>query len=297
LSTFNGEAYLQAQLDSLYAQTYPRMRILARDDGSSDATPAILERARAAGRIDVVVGNNNLGPGLSFFELLRVAAAADTSFVAFCDQDDVWLSEKVERAVAALSSADAGEAALYCSRLEIVDASLDHVGLTPMPAKTGFGNALVENVAVGCTIVLNRRAIDLVAGKLPASVLIHDWWCYAVLSCFGKIVFDAQPSIKYRQHGANAFGATSANARGWGRKLRRFSGSGAGLHWQSDQAAVFLESFGDHMPAIERQLVECFVGARVSLLKRFSLAASAGIWRQKPLDDLAQRMLILLNRY
>lgn len=296
LSTFNGSAFLRQQLDSLYSQTYPNIRILARDDGSSDTTPRILELERSAGRIELLGNNTNLGAAQSFFTLLQHAAATDTDFVAFCDQDDVWLPEKLACAVSALSAIPNERAAMYCSRLEIVEADLRHLGVTPAPRQIGFGNALVESITIGCSLVLNRKALELVSRNLPNKVLIHDWWCYLVLSCFGEIVFDDRAPVKYRQHGNNAFGAASGTLNRLGRNLRRF-GWGDGRHWQSEQAAFFMTTFGDSIPPLQRGILDQFVEARSSWPQRLKLALTKDIWRQKPMDDLLMRLLILLNRF
>jgi len=297
LSTYNGSQFLQPQLDSLYSQTYPNIRILVRDDGSSDATREILEGERAKGRIEMLEGHNNLGPALSFFELLKNAASTDTEYVAFCDQDDVWLPEKVARAVAKLSRVAEGRPAMYCSRLELVDEDLAQVGYTELPGKVGFGNALVESVAVGCTMVLNRKAIDLVAESLPSKVVIHDWWCYLVVSCFGEVTFDEQVTIKYRQHGGNAIGVAANWITRQARKYRRFFGGGEGHRWMSEQAASLLDIFRDRIPLSSRQTLNDFVEARSSLYRRLRLALSRDVWRQKWPDDLMLRLLILLNRF
>ena len=297
LSTFNGSAFLQQQLDSLYAQTYPSIKIMVRDDGSSDTTPAILQREQSAKRIELLAGHDNLGAAASFFELLRQAAATRTDFIAFCDQDDVWLPGKIAQAVAALSALPGERAAMYCSRLEIVDAALAHIGLTAMPKRTGFGNALVESVCVGCTMVLNRRAIDLIAAHLPATALVHDWWCYLVLSCFGEIVFDRDALIKYRQHENNAFGAARGSLDRLKRNVRRFAAGGEGRHWQSRQAAVFRSTFGDSIPQPQLRVLNQFIAARSSWWHRLQLALSSDIWRQKAMDTLALRLLVLINRF
>ena len=239
LSTYNGSKFLQQQLNSLYEQTYPNIRILVRDDGSSDSTRSILENEQINGRIDILRGHKNLGPALSFFELLHNAALTETEYVAFCDQDDVWHPHKIEHAVSALRVVADNCPALFCSRLEIVDEQLNHIGFTNTPKKVGFGNALVENVATGCTMVLNRKAVELICTHLPSKVLMHDWWCYLVLSCFGKIIFDSNANIKYRQHGNNTIGATVNMFDELKRKLHRFMYSGKGLLWF--QASVFFK--------------------------------------------------------
>ncbi len=296
LSTFNGEAYLLPQLESLYLQTHRPLRILVRDDGSSDATRSIIEREQAAGRIELLAGHQNMGPALSYLELLRQAAATTTGFIAFCDQDDVWLADKLARAVSALSSIRGKGPAMYCSRLEIVDANLAPIGLTKLPRRIGFGNALVESVAVGCSIVLNRAAVDLVCRSVPAKVLVHDWWCYLVVSCFGEIVFDREARIKYRQHENNTFGVAKGKFDRLKRNVRRFSG-GEGRHWQSEQASAFLAAYGDHMPAAQRHNLVRFVEGRSLWRRRFQLAFSNQYWRQRIIDDLAWRLLVLFNRY
>ncbi len=297
LSTYNGSKFLEEQLNSLYQQTYPDIRILVRDDGSVDSTRSILDNEQAKGRIEILAGHNNLGPALSFFELLRSAASTGTEYVAFCDQDDVWLPEKIAHAVLALTGVTGNSPAMYCSRSEIVDEHLEHIGYTELPGKIGFGNALVENAATGCTIVLNRKAVELVVEHLPAKVLMHDWWCYLVMACFGEIVFSACPDIRYRQHGNNTVGIASNMLYRLGRKLRRFFGSGEGRQWMSEQAISLLNAFGDKIPHSRRAVLNKFVGAKSSLRCRFQLVFSGDIWRKNWFDDLALRILILINRF
>lgn len=296
LSTYNGSKFLQQQLDSLYEQTYPDVRILVRDDGSSDSTRNILQDEQSKGRLDILEGHGNLGPALSFFELLRNAASSGTEYVAFCDQDDVWHPEKIARAVSALKSVAGSRPAMYCSRLEIVDEQLYHIGYTEMPRKVGFGNALVENVAVGCTMVLNRKATDLVCENLPARVLIHDWWCYLVLSCFGEVVFDDSAGIKYRQHGSNTIGIATNMFDQMGRKLRRFFGRGGGHLWISEQAVLFSNIFNERVPLFQRRTLNKFVAAKSSIRCRVQLMFSREIWRQKWSDNMILRFLVLIDR-
>ncbi len=296
LSSYNGSKFLQQQLGSLYEQTYPNIRILVRDDGSSDSTRSMLASEQAKGRIDILEGHNNLGAALSFFELLRSAASTETEFVAFCDQDDVWHPEKIAHAVSALSGVTGSGPAMYCSRVELVDENLGHIGYTELPKKVGFGNALVESVAIGCTMVLNRKAIDLVCANLPSRVVIHDWWCYLAVSCFGEVIYDAEATLKYRQHGSNAIGVAATGFAQLSRKYRRFFGSGDGHRWINEQAATLLNIFQDSIPLSRRQILNKFVGAKSSLRCRFQLALSRDVWRQKWFDDLILRFLILIDR-
>lgn len=296
LSTYNGSKFLLQQLNSLYEQDYPDIRILARDDGSSDSTRSILDSEHSKGRIEILDGHNNLGPAFSFFELLRCAASTGTEYAAFCDQDDVWHPQKVKHAVLALTELTDSGPAMYCSRLEIVDEHLKHIDYTEMPGKFGFGNALVENVAVGCTIVLNRKAIDLICDNLPSKIYIHDWWCYLVLSCFGDIIFDNNADIKYRQHGSNTIGLPTNMFDRLGRKWRRFFGSAGGHLWSSEQASVFSSIFNERIPSSQRQVLNKFIAAKSTFRCRVQMAFSMEIWRQKWSHNLILRFLVLINR-
>lgn len=297
LSTYNGSKFLHEQLDSLYQQTYPNVRILVRDDGSVDATRDLLEEAHVEGRITLLQGHNNLGVAPSFFELLKNATASKTEYVAFCDQDDVWHPEKVARAALRLAAVPSDHPAMYCSRVEIVDERLAHIGYTMLPRRIGFGNALVECVTTGCTIFLNRAAVRLLGQNLPSSGVMHDWWCYLVMSCFGEVIYDSAATLKYRQHGNNAIGLAGNKYIQFFRRCQRFFGGCGGHLRMSTQASCFLGIFKDRVPVSNRQVLDNFIAAKSSWYRRLRLALSSDIWRQKWTDNLLLRLLILINRY
>ncbi len=211
LATYMGERFLPAQLDSLVAQTEQDWVLYWRDDGSNDRTVSLLEAFGAGpgrGRtVRVTSPAERLGPNGSFLALLRVAAARDGTAVAFADQDDVWLPDKLTRGMSALGDDDTPT--LYCSRQILVDAELRPLGESaPLPPPPGFPAALTQNIATGCTMLLNRSAARLVAESRPPSATLHDWWSYLVVSAHGgRLITDPQPTVKYRQHGSNMVGA------------------------------------------------------------------------------------------
>lgn len=297
LSTYNGSKFLRQQLDSLYQQTYPNIRILVRDDRSTDSTRTLLEKEQAKGRITLFEGHSNLGAAPSFFELLRNAATTETEYVAFCDQDDVWHPEKVARAILRLADVAVDHPAMYCSKVEIVDERLTHIGYTMIPRKIGFGNALVDCVTTGCTIVLNRAAVRLLGKNLPSSGVMHDWWCYLVISCFGEVIYDSTATLKYRQHDSNTIGLATNEFIQFFRRCHRFFGGCGGHLRMSTQATYLREIFKDYIPIANRQMLDNFIGAKSSWNRRLQLALSNDIWRQKWSDNLLLRLLILLNRF
>lgn len=298
LSTYNGEEYVRNLLDSVILQDYPDIRILIRDDGSTDRTCDILkEYAGEYRQIEVITGNN-IGVVASFFELLRRVPKKD-EFAAFCDQDDIWEKDKVSRGINILKSRVTNGAGMYCGRLKIVSESLEIISLSDIPGRgPSFQNALVENIATGCTILLNGEAMKLVLKRLPnpKNVCMHDWWVYQLISAFGVVVFDDQPRIMYRQHEMNVVGYSSCFELWWSRVTRFFGGGNRRVI--RSQAKELLKTFGEFMPLRNRKILESFLAgaASRSLFYRIRYAVVADVYRQTLLDNILLRVLLIINR-
>lgn len=221
LSTYNGEAYVQELLDSLVTQTHTDWVLYWRDDGSSDATVSIMEQFRDLIGDDRCIRhfgpNGRLGPAGSFMALLRAAAPAlrADDVIAFADQDDIWLPDKLLRGLTALTTTEPGVPSLYCASLVVVDAQLRRLGETLIhPEKCGFPASLTQNIAAGCTIVLNRDAVMLVCASTVPSRSVHDWWCYLLITAAGgRVMVDDVPVALYRQHASNAIGVAQSKTR------------------------------------------------------------------------------------
>lgn len=238
LATYNGARHLPAQLDSILGQTHQNFRLLVSDDGSRDETLAVLSRyeERFAGRL-IVLPNPAPGRGtVCNFENLMQACLSDglADWAAFCDQDDVWLPRKVEAALAAMQSLEArvGREApcVVHSDLVVVDEALNvihpsfagHQRLDP--AHCSATSLLSINQVTGCAMMVNRALLQA-ALPLPASAIMHDWWC-ALLAGSGGRSFLSEPLILYRQHGANQLGA---KARTWRNRVARLLGDAPGV--------------------------------------------------------------------
>ena len=298
LSTYNGEGYLEEQLNSLLEQGLPHeIRVWVRDDGSSDGTLGILRRFESeyAGKFHVDAGHN-LGVVRSFFHLLE--ETPEEGYFAFCDQDDIWNRDKLARAITKLETVPEDEPAMYCSRTELIDKAGRHLGYwPPIPRREpAFENALIENIAVGCTIVLNGAAKRLISGALPDPdrVIMHDWWAYLCVSAFGQVIYDPQPSIRYRQHGSNAVGGTNRFIRKWRMKYANFRRNRRKFKLRA-QAAEFDRLFGAKLPAGYRRVLNDFLEPRASLASRIRYAFSTKLYRQTPLDNLLFRILYVLK--
>jgi glycosyltransferase involved in cell wall biosynthesis len=262
-------------------QDHGSVEILGRDDGSIDGTVEIL-RSRG---VDAELGEH-VGFVQSFGALL---ARADADYVAFCDQDDVWLPDKVARAVARLEGTSGP--ALYCGRLAVVDERLEPLGLSPLPRRgLSFANALVESQAAGCTIVLNRAARELL-GDFPAEVVSHDWWAYLVVSAFGKTLYDVHPAIMFRKHSGQAFGIGTGALDTWRAKLAQARRPGA-----LKQARAFDREFGDRLGGEARRILERFLGAQDRLGPRLLYAVRPDVYRQSTRDQWLLKAKLVLGR-
>ncbi|MCS4294700.1 glycosyltransferase involved in cell wall biosynthesis [Comamonas sp. BIGb0152] len=297
LSTFNGEQFLPAQLDSLMAQSHAGCDIWVRDDGSSDQSLAIVQRyADAHPQIHLHAGAN-LGFVASFYELLQnVGAGYD--FYFFCDQDDVWLPSKVSRALSLLDGQQG--AALYCSRTQYVAGDLQPIGPSPDYDRSciGWGNALVQNIATGCTVALNAAARERLLSQRPGVCLAHDWWAYLVVSAFGSVVFDSESHILYRQHGRNTIGMQKQGLAGQWARVQRFWRRlrQAGPGW-IDQLSEFDRLHGADLADAQRRQLRMLIRSRSSWTTALRASVQRYYWRMSAVDTLILRVLLALRLY
>jgi glycosyltransferase involved in cell wall biosynthesis len=211
LSTYNGETFLGAQLESFARQNLADWRLVWRDDGSTDRTVAMMRDFAAGLPAGVCVESASSGPHLgaapSFLLLLK--EARDDTIIAFADQDDVWLDSKLDRAVAHIMAAG-DQPALYCAQQFMVDEALRGSRKSAAHVNPpGFPASLTQNIANGNTLVMNRAACDLVTAIPGPEGTVHDWWSYIVVSaCGGKVMFDTEPQILYRLHKNNLIAAS-----------------------------------------------------------------------------------------
>lgn len=293
LSTYNGCRYLPELLESVRGQDYPHVSLSVRDDGSADNTVGLLEQLLARHRDSRLVAGTNLGAAKSFMTLLRTVNPV-TRYAAFCDQDDVWLPDKLTVAVDKLDGLQFP--ALYCGAVRLVNEVLVDIKVHRRCVRgPSFENALVENIATGCTIVLNRPAIELLASRLPERLLMHDAWCYLVLAGCGHIVYDPEPHVLYRLHGSNSIGVGKTPWAEWSRRAWRQLVEGR-QRVLSTQAAELKRLYGQALDPRAAQSLEDFLGALSPTRARLEYALHGAAHRQRTLDDIIFRSLYALHR-
>lgn len=214
MATYNGERFLAEQLASIAGQSRRPRELVVSDDGSTDGTLAVIARfaQTAPFEVRVLPAHERLGFADNF---LHAAERCRGDLVAFSDQDDQWLPDKLARAAGRMAT-DASLIALH--PLIVTDVGLAPVGLTwtqgidadrviePLaldPYNTGFGNSMMLDRSVLHLIPRGQRPQQPDHPHLP---LAHDHWAYTLGAALGRVSFVAEPLLRYRQHGSNTYG-------------------------------------------------------------------------------------------
>lgn len=298
MSTYNGERFVKQQLDSLLSQDYSPIDILIRDDGSKDSTVSLIgEYSKVTPNVSLIKGENK-GVIASFFELVK-NSSSDAEYFAFCDQDDFWKQSKISRAVELLEQEDKDLPLLYFSRLELVDENLNALRHSPIPPQgPALENALIQNIATGCTIVFNKKMRDLFLVHIPnpANITMHDAWFYLLGTALGKVVYDESSHILYRQHSSNTLGMANNKLKSAMIRYRNFKKEGKEKPY-SKQVEEFLRLYEDQLKESQIHLIRNFLYQRDSLMKRLDYAIKTPLFRQNNRDSFIFRLLYMLNKY
>lgn len=290
ISCYNGEKYLEAQLESLLQQKDVSLKILVRDDGSTDRTQEILDAWQERGLLTWYQGKN-IGFAKSFLDLLAHAPVAD--YYAFCDQDDIWLPEKLANAKAWLELMSQG-LNLYCSNLYIYrDGKNEGLWRKKVP-KLDLHHSLVENVATGCTVVFTNRLRDIVIKYLPSNVRLHDFWLYQTAMIFGEVCFDEQAYIYYRQHDNNQIGANSRFIDKVKCRMRSLL-TIRQQHYRQEEAQNLLRCYSEIMTEAQKGVVSVVANYRESMRYRIRLLFSTKFVMNNSIDTFWLKVRVILG--
>lgn len=298
LCSMQGHRYLSEQLDSVVRQTHPTWSIWVSDDGSDHRTHDILDAYRQqlpAGKLSV-----RSGPGRGYVaNFLSLSCSHDIAAdcYAFADQDDIWESDKLARALAWLEDVPSTMPALYCSRTLKVNEQNQVLGLSDLHLRApSFANALVQNIASGNTMVFNHAACALLREAGPdLQVAAHDWWLYLLVTgCGGRVVFDPHPTVRYRQHSENLIGSNDH----WRKRLLHTHAllKGQFRVWNEMNVSA-LDKMRMHMTSQNRRRLDEFSGARGgNILSRLLAVRRAGVYRQTVWGNVRLLGSVALNK-
>jgi hypothetical protein len=278
LATFNGERFLREQIDSVLAQDYANLRVLARDDGSTDRTLDILREyeSRFPARIRLLPTD---GPtGSAKWNFLKLMQASSAEYVCFCDQDDVWMPDKVSLSMNEMhhleSRSSRSKPCLVFTDLQLVDSRLEPIhtsfwkfmGVGPETIGS-LKRLLLLSVVTGSTALVNRPLLEL-AKRMPREAVMHDRWIGLIAATMGTSSALRKQTVLYRQHGNNLIGTgqdLTKNAQppervsAW-KRMRNYRKGAIFENWimAQGQAKAFLAVHGKDLRSDIRREFEVF---------------------------------------
>ncbi|OMH40842.1 hypothetical protein BLW93_03285 [Desulfurobacterium indicum] len=270
MATYNGERFLAQQLNSIISQTYKNWVLLVHDDGSEDGTVDILKEYSIKYPERIIFLNDGLKFGNAkdnFSHLIGIALERNFEYFFFCDQDDVWIENKIEiflQRFKGIESSRKDLSILLHSDLKVVDSNLDVISdsmwryqkLNP-ECKT-LNYLLVQNNVTGCACAVNRALLEK-AHPIGRKAIMHDWWLSLVASAFGVVDFISKPTVLYRQHEKNDTGAKNVDVRYAIRKFMRKDDLVKSIAKTVLQAQNFLSTFEQCLKPEQKDMLRAYV--------------------------------------
>lgn len=294
MCTYNGEAYVKEQIDSILKQSHTDLHLYIQDDGSSDGTPALLAQYKTNDRVKLYLDCPHLGYPACFYDLLSKVPAYD--LYAFSDQDDVWLGGKIKRAVLSLSKYDKNVPALLFSNYYVCDEHLGtkHISQSP-PGDDFFLYTLYSCLGLGCTYVFNDAARKLVTEHQPLTYPGKDTWIGMCVSALGNVCFDQRPELLHRRHA----GTTSPYDKGFLHvQKKRFETyfRGDGLKEVTTRMAEFRKIFANDLAPGINGTLSFFLNTKQRKSQRIKKAFYPKRLRYSLTDEIMLRLLFLSGR-
>lgn len=223
LATNNGEKYLKEQLNSLFRQTYQNWVLWIHDDNSKDNTVSIINhyKSKYPEKIKFLDDDISTGGAKENFTYLLNNIDDDYDYIMFCDQDDVWLENKIEitlKKMVQVEDISKNKPVLIHTDLylfhNVIENNYERFMLQ-QSLNSNFNSLnrlFMQNIVTGCTMMINKNCIKSLK-KIPKEAIMHDWWIAIYVSVFGKICFLDEATILYRQHDNNTIGAQNRDLK------------------------------------------------------------------------------------
>jgi len=278
MATYNGAQFVREQIDSILAQTDTNWHLTISDDGSTDATPAIIDEyaAKYPERIARHVSGRRFGNARDhFFHLMRTCTA---DYMFFCDQDDVWYPQKVEKTMDVMLGMERGQGS-KTPLLVFTDQTPTDGDLKPLAPSLmryqqqyfetiDYRALLMQNIVTGGAMAINRALAELAARCADCTqTIMHDWWLAVVAARFGDVVYIDEPTSDYRQHGTNSVGAKDVRSLSHiAHKLTRLGDIRRTTLQKKRQAQVFWDTYAGDMNDADAAFLAPFVRPRSGVL-------------------------------
>lgn len=281
MATYNGEKFLDEQIQSIINQDYSEWRLFIRDDKSTDQTITIVRKYinQYPNKIFLIDDKKKgLGAKANFFELLKYSKS---EYAMFADQDDIWLHNKISLTLKKMHSMEKeyghNVPIVIHTDLTVVDEELETISqsywelMNLNPQDNKINKSIVFNTLTGCTIMVNKAmVIELNLNTIPQNAIMHDWWIALLGSTVGRIGIIEQPTILYRQHSNNTVGANRLNRiQKIIKKINNINKFFSLYENEIKQAQAFYDLYYPRLDNQTREIISYFVQhKKFNLLKR-----------------------------
>lgn len=298
LSAYNGEQYIEKQIESILGQKdVESLTLIVRNDGSNDGTINVLHRLQEEHSNIEILDEKNIGLVASFLKLLQYAYEKGYDYYSFSDQDDYWQPEKLSVAIKALESHE--EPCMYASCSTIVDDNLEATGSVTQTKirDITFFNSAIQNFCPGHNQVLNHAMAKMVVSKTKYSSDIYsqDMWITKVASVTGTIIFDNTPHTLYRQHANNqlSFGKSKIEwVKDHINRLQKDEGKKIAI-----QLKYFCKCYDEYLSTAEKKEIDCFFASQTSFFKRVQFIYHTKMYRQRKYETPLFKLIYLFGGY
>lgn len=208
LATCNGSKYIEEQILSIASQVGVEVNLIVSDDGSTDNTLDLVLKHNLKFKSLIITSGPGMGPAQNFFYLLKLSKS---DFVAFSDQDDIWLPHHLINSIKRIQPHSTTSAMTFCDTSYLTENCISASSWPNLKRDLSFTNVVSENYARGCTIVLNSNARNLVCNYNSSAAIMHDWWCLLILMGCGTVIYENSVEVLYRIHDSNFIGVGGKN--------------------------------------------------------------------------------------
>ena len=300
LGFYNDKKYINAQVQSIFEQTHKNIKLFIFDDNSTfKLTKSFLKLTpENKKKLSIIRRKKNIGSAKNFLFALK-EIKDDFAYYGFSDQDDIWEKDKIKISIDAINKKGNAKPILFSSRTEYFNEDCTKkIGESSVfKKKPTFANSLIQNFLGGNTILMNKKAQELIVSSLNSDkYTVHDWYCYQLISgAGGEVIFSLEKTLKYRQHEKNLIGRNDRKSDKF-RRLKEFF-SGSFKNWID----INLSNIENNKSLIESnnlEILENFKKCRNSKnpLKRIIFYRKSGVFRQSLLENLIFFIGILFNK-
>ncbi len=279
LAAYNGQKYIEEQIQSILDNEYKNIRVWVFDDGSTDGTDEIIKRLEEDYPEKVRFYKNPANKGLTrnFLESVLLVSKwvsieekhLDMNhYYMFSDQDDFWHKDKIKKTLYKVLSTEKKygnqqpvavftDALVVDEHLEVINASF-HKSNKLDVTKTDLPHLLMENKLIGCTIMFNQELVEKLGPNIAEGIRYHDWWIALIAATFGHIAYLQDATLSYRQHGNNMVGDQSFYKYVRNR-LINLKDQNASIEKNYTQARLFYETYGNILHKNEKVIIKRFI--------------------------------------